>query len=136
VFLKIQDASRPKLEFGGGNGGGILTPNLQIGGISRSLGPVGGTLDTARQGKFDPQEFFKGVEAKILGGLDLFELIKDVALSGDSVPSEAMKLSYRTRSMIPIPGSVVVGDQAAEGRLELACFPERPVVPDGGAEGE
>jgi hypothetical protein len=38
--------------------------------------------------------------------------------------------------MIPIPGLVVVGDQAAERGVELAGLPEAPVVPDDGAHGE
>jgi hypothetical protein len=71
----------PQLTFGGGSSGGVMTPNLNIVALSRILGPIGGDpadLVTARNGTFDPALIFKGVSAKILGGLDLMKLIAKV----------------------------------------------------------
>jgi hypothetical protein len=96
VFVKVKPDAVPKIDFGGGTSGGVLTPNIAIGGLSRSLGTVGGNPDTVRDGSFDPAEFFKGAAAKILGGVDLLKLIAPVPLSGDSAPDQALKLSYRT----------------------------------------
>ncbi len=92
VFLKVSGAT--DLQFPTERSGGVLTPNLAITGLSRTLGPVGGDLGPGgalKGGNFDAAEFFGGAEAKILGGIDLFAIIKTVALLGGS-PPEAMKL--------------------------------------------
>ena len=83
------------LVFGGSGGssekvGGLLTPNMEISGLSRLLGPVAGTLDTIAGGTFDPSKFFKSaLEAKLLGDISLAEVIKAVTnFSGgvDKIP--------------------------------------------------
>ena len=121
VFLKVKPDTVPKLDFGSGSSGGVLTPNVAIGGLSRSLGPVGGNPDVVRGGAFTPAEFFKGVEAKILGGVDLLSLIVGQPLSGDAVSDKAMKLTYRTT------------DEALETRLlwKPDIDPAHPIVKHG-----
>ncbi|SFW92252.1 hypothetical protein [Amycolatopsis australiensis] len=58
--------------------GGIAAPDLDIRGLSRSLGPLSGPAGTisqiAKDGDFDPRKFFPGT-AKLLGGLSLADLL-------------------------------------------------------------
>jgi hypothetical protein len=81
VFAQLME--KVQLGFGGSGAstdkaGGFVTPNMLIGGLSRTLGPVGGTLDDVVSGKFNPEDFFKGAlsEAKILGGITLWEILE------------------------------------------------------------
>jgi hypothetical protein len=61
--------------------GGIISPGMLAGGLSRAHGPVGVTntgddaLNNYASGVFDPKAFFGGMSAKILGGLDLFDIL-------------------------------------------------------------
>jgi hypothetical protein len=75
----------PSLNFAGKSAGGVLTPNLQVQGLSRSLGPVA-DLDNIFKGSFDPSSVFKALEgklaAKILGGVSLSDLIAPANLLG------------------------------------------------------
>jgi hypothetical protein len=92
VFAELLDPV-PLLFGGSGAGsdkvGALLTPSMTISGLSRLLGPVGGTgyslnkedkaLDTIASGAFDPKQFFKvALDAKLLGGITLAEVIKGV----------------------------------------------------------
>jgi hypothetical protein len=80
LFMEI--AGAPNLNFGGGSAGGVMTPNLSLSGISRALGPVAGDLSNILGGSFDPASVFKNAEAKILGGVNLIDLIAKVLLTG------------------------------------------------------
>lgn len=62
--------------------GALATPNFDITGITRNLGPVGGLLDTIKDGKFTPQEIFD-TAAKILGGLKLADILDKVLDLGE-----------------------------------------------------
>ncbi len=101
MFLQLVN-SRP-LPFGDGVNdaksdalGALASPQQQLLGLSRKLGPVSGLAATGVEavrdklkeivgGKFDPKQFFDG--AKILGGVPLAEIL-DVAtnLAGADVP--------------------------------------------------
>ena len=89
----------PALNFNGGSSGGVITPNLVLSGLSRSLGPVAGDLDNILGGNFDPTSVFSGaLDATILGGVKLIDLIKAVTdFSGDSPPTtgDADRLQHR-----------------------------------------
>lgn len=106
VYMEIRyDASNAtNLTFGNGSSGGVLMPNLQLQGISRSLGPVA-DLDNIFSGKFDPSSIFAGLssdlQARILGGVTLSELIAPVEsfLDGGTpeIPNpKALKITYTT----------------------------------------
>jgi hypothetical protein len=82
LFMEI--AGTPNLSFSGGSAGGVMTPNLSLTGISRSLGPVAGDVGNILGGSFDPASVFQNVEAKILGGVNLIDLIAKVLLTPDS----------------------------------------------------
>jgi hypothetical protein len=77
------------LSFPSDKSGGIATPNMNIQGLSRSFGPVGGTAQGVADlanGGFDPKDFFQGMSAKILGAIDLGEIITGSFLGGKNVP--------------------------------------------------
>jgi hypothetical protein len=59
--------------------GGLVTPSMVIKGLSRSIGAVGGSVDDARDGKFNPSSFFSefGDKVKIFGALRLTEILPD-----------------------------------------------------------
>ncbi len=82
VFAKLLNTV--PLLFGGSGGsadkvGGLLTPSMEISGLSRLLGPVAGQLESIASGAFDPAKFFKSaLEAKLLGDISLEEVIKAV----------------------------------------------------------
>jgi len=66
----------------GQRSGGLLTPNMQINGISRLHGPVGGTIEnfgSMTSNTFKPEEFFAGMPEgkmpKLFGVLNLWEII-------------------------------------------------------------
>ena len=101
VFAKVDPKLTSQLKFNANKSGGIATPSIQIVGLSRKFGPLGGTgpesLKTLsgtadKAGNFDPKDFFGGMPAKILGGIDLAAIIMDgFGDDGKNVP----KLSTR-----------------------------------------
>lgn len=80
VFARIADPGGMLMEFGADRSGGVATPSLNVGGLSRRFGPVGGSAASVKifntNGTFDPQQYFGGIEAKILGGIDLLRIVK------------------------------------------------------------
>jgi hypothetical protein len=98
LFLEIQAASQPALNFAAGSSGGVITPNLQLSGLSRSLGPVAGDVSNILGGTFDPASVFgSSLNATILGGVKLIDLIKLVTgISGDSPTTQAMQIISNT----------------------------------------
>jgi hypothetical protein len=81
VFANINGAD---LNFSGGKSGGLSTPGIDIQNLSRIFGPVGGGMDPSVKALggtvtfgFDPAKFF-AAGAKLVGGIDLKEVIEDV----------------------------------------------------------
>jgi hypothetical protein len=88
VFARIVGSS--PLDFGSSEkSGGLVAPNLDISGLSRSLGPVGGPVNQMVAGNFRPQDIF-GTGVKLLGGIELWQIIKD--LDFHNAASETGKL--------------------------------------------
>lgn len=83
VFAQL-DEKTLELDFSsqGQRSGGLLTPNMQINGLSRLYGPVGGKLgnlgDMIKK-NFNPKEFFadmaKDKTPKLFGVIDLWEIV-------------------------------------------------------------
>jgi hypothetical protein len=74
VYAKVID--KPRLAFATDKSGGLVAPDINITALSRSLGPLGGkleTLVTPTGGLLDPAEMFAGV--KLLGGIALSTII-------------------------------------------------------------
>lgn len=78
--------------FGGGGGsapggdrvGGIAIPNLDVGALSRTFGPLSGSVDAITEmatGAFDPQDFFPD-SATLLGGIKLKDVIAKILPGG------------------------------------------------------
>jgi hypothetical protein len=84
VFARVP-AGTP-MRFPADKSGGVVTPNANIGGLSRAFGPVGGAKDAVGNfsaGTFKASDFFGGADAKILGGIDLFDIVADVFTDGN-----------------------------------------------------
>ncbi len=97
LFLEIGSSSQPAMNFNAGSSGGVMLPDIQLSGLSRSLGPVAGDVSNILGGTFDPSSVFSGLNATILGGVKLIDLIKLVTgLSGDSPSTQAMQILYST----------------------------------------
>lgn len=79
VFAKIVGNS--PLDFGSTDkSGGLVAPNLDISGLSRALGPVGGPVNQMVAGQFRPQDIFD-TGVKLLGGIELWRIIKNLDFS-------------------------------------------------------
>ena len=79
VFAKIVGNS--PLDFGSTDkSGGLVAPNLDISGLSRALGPVGGPVNQMVGGQFNPQDIFD-TGVKLRGGIELWQIIKDLVFS-------------------------------------------------------
>ena len=98
VFIQLVNALG--VAFGGDKTGGVATPNLNVGGLSRDFGTVsgtGGALDTFSQGKFDPKQYFGAIaDAKLLGVVPLSDVIQEI-LDITGAPEKAPQL-VTTRS--------------------------------------
>jgi hypothetical protein len=80
VYLEV-NSHGPALGFPAKLVGGMATPNFQVSGITRDLGPVGGSLTDLINGTFDPTTFFAntgGVAGKLLGAIDIAQIIQKV----------------------------------------------------------
>lgn len=103
VFLKLKETA--DLLFPGDMSGGLVSPDLGISGLSRKFGPVAGDIANLAKGVFDPQDFFGQLEAKILGGINLADILK--AVFGDAtVPSLTVRPIYPESSILSLPEAV------------------------------
>ena len=105
VFATIKDPI--PLNFGGSpdKSCGVASPNMNIGGISRGLGPVGGSADDMASGDFDPTTFFG--DARILGTISLKDILTpltdfgSVAKAGTRIPKLASVPIYESGQSMP-----------------------------------
>jgi hypothetical protein len=101
VFLEIDNTATLEVRFGAGNhgdkAGGLVTPDLSVCGLSRSVGPVGGSdIKKAAQATFDPKDFFK--DATILGGLSLADIVSMVSGFDQAQKATAVPRLTHTRN--------------------------------------
>jgi hypothetical protein len=127
LYLQIID-SPPNLSFGGGSSGGVITPNLTLSGLSRSLGPVAGDLTKLANGTFDPTSIFdNALNATILGGVKLKDLIKVVEdITGDNPAADAMQI---VSSVVDSAEDALTGDRRTASQVRTALVPRDPTVP-------
>jgi hypothetical protein len=97
IFLKaLADEAAADFSKSVKDAGGLVTPSFRLAGLSRMIGPVGGIpplaagltdpLETFRQGRFDPGQFFDD-SAKILGAIPLKKLLQPFEIGdGRHVP--------------------------------------------------
>jgi len=106
VFAKLTNPVGMK--FGGSpdKSCGVASPDMGIGGLSRGLGPVGGSVDSIANGTFDPMSFFDG--AKILGSIPLSAILDKIdgfspsELAGTRIPKLASRPIYEPGSTLPV----------------------------------
>jgi len=92
VFAEVKNAV--KQMFPANMAGGVATPNTNIGGLSKLLGPVGGAVSDIVGGNFDPEKFLSD-EAKILGGILLSKIIQALNLAEAGNTDKVPKLTAR-----------------------------------------
>ena len=80
VFLAADPASsKLNVAFSsqGDRSGGLITPDLELSGLSRITGPISGSIDTAAAGSFDPNEWFGAIlGAKLFGVFALGDILE------------------------------------------------------------
>lgn len=105
VFAELVNSVGLSFDGKGDRAGALVQPNVNIKGLSRAIGLVGGPsipgggLDSVMNGGFDPTVFFKDISPLIFGVINLMDVVKGVAagqLNGamDKVPrfiTEAMR---------------------------------------------
>ena len=97
VFAERLATGAPlKVDFGGkgDRGGGLVQPSLDVAGLSRSLGPVGGDLGKVADlaaGKFDPSAFFAGAPGPKLFGV--FELQQVLGIITGTTPGDVPRMA-------------------------------------------
>ena len=77
VYLAVTE-HRAGLSFPANLVGGMATPNFEVSGIARDLGPVGGDLNDLIAGTFDPTKYFamaSGDVGKLLGAIQVAQII-------------------------------------------------------------
>jgi hypothetical protein len=101
VFAETVGA-KPSMALPAEKGGAMALPNLDISGLSRSFGPIGGAADALAGGTFDPMSFFAN-SAKLLGSIPLGSIIPKSFGDGTNIP----KLTYEiARDANGLPTSV------------------------------
>ncbi|MGO9583814.1 MAG: hypothetical protein ACLP36_13530 [Acidimicrobiales bacterium] len=100
VYLQVMQ-NAPGLSFPPNLVGGMATPNFDVSGIARDLGPVGGDLDDLLAGKFDPSKYFNmlsGDMGKLLGAISVADIIlpadPDEATANGQAPQISDKIIY------------------------------------------
>lgn len=91
LVLKLTSAPA-SIDFSTGSdrSGGFISPNMQVAGISRSLGAVGETGDAPgglTNGQFDPSTFLAGALPKLFGLFSLLDLLPDAPGGLDKAPA-------------------------------------------------
>jgi hypothetical protein len=85
--------------------GALVTPVLNITGLSRLVGPIAGKIDTITSGNFDPTEYFGSVSnAKILGGIDLVNIISSTPLQ--KAPTVTTQVEYENLNKPELPANM------------------------------
>ncbi len=99
VFATLKYAKGLDFEQNGEKSGGIATPNINIGALSQTLGPIGDpdVTDPTNlvnsdifDGKFNPEKFFNGAVPKIFGAISILDILGAIA---QEIPSDAGAIS-------------------------------------------
>jgi hypothetical protein len=117
VFVEVKSTSAVDFNSSGDKAGGLIKPNIQISGLSRALGPVGGNLSSLYTGTFNPTEFFKGIDAKIFGAIDLWSILKTI--------NDFTTVYDKIMKMLP-----KLEDNTKTGGKDLLLFEWKPAMQD------
>ncbi len=78
-FAELVEAVDLSFNTNADKAGGLVTPNMGVAGLSRSLGTVGGKVEEVAKGEFDPTSFFdEALDANLLGGISLRDVVDAV----------------------------------------------------------
>ena len=113
IYLRLTQAVPMDFSGSGDKSGGVVSPSLNIMGLSRTLGTVGGdpTLTGAnqkpfadlQQGNFNPQSIFAGMSsAKLLGTIPLTDIIPLTPIDLSKGP-DAKALTIKTTPVLTHP---------------------------------
>jgi hypothetical protein len=99
VFAELVNAVGLSFSDKGDRSGALVRPDMDIKGLSRNMGLVGGGIDKVMAGEFDPLDFFKDASPLIFGVINLVDVVEAIQpglLGGllDKAPrfiTEAMK---------------------------------------------
>ncbi|MCO1576518.1 hypothetical protein M8C13_12230 [Crossiella sp. SN42] len=82
VFVEVKANVSLNFEANGGRdrSGGLAAPSIQVAGMSRITGPVGGTLANAAAGTFDPADVLDALKAKLFGLVPLSAIVRGAGL--------------------------------------------------------
>ncbi|ARZ66250.1 hypothetical protein SMD11_0584 [Streptomyces albireticuli] len=105
VFLGLLPQNPLKMDFQGHSdrSGGLVAPSFDVAGLSRTTGPVSGTgadaLEKIANGEFHPDDFFRALDANLLGVVPLAQLVKAAKLD------EALKVPrFLTETISAVTG--------------------------------
>ena len=99
--------------FSPAQAGGFSTPSLDIVCLTRSAGPLGGTIADAMSNTFDPKQVFKAGKATLFGAFDLADLLP----GGGSVDDHAPKMQVHRQ------GTNVITDLDWQSPINAQAFP-------------
>ena len=94
--------------------GALCAIPMRLDGISQRFGPVAAIDDIAR-GAFDPARIFQSVNAKLLGAIDLRDLLARIAPGGGGLEQQVPKLK---RARLPDRVTTTLDWQPAVNRLQ------------------
>jgi hypothetical protein len=121
IFARLVNAL--PFQFPADKSGGVATPNMSILGLSRKFGPLGGTnatkIDGLAGGTFDPKDFFAGAGAKILGAIDLGEIVAAAFADGKNVPKVTTTPTYPGGNKLAPPQAI---DTVVEWKPDVIGF--------------
>lgn len=138
VFAKLPKGLPLDLKGSADKAGGLLSPSIDIGGLSRTIGPLGAKdvdkdLGELAKGNFDPAKFFNLGAAKLLGVFSLDAVFKsapglsDLAerapkLIAKEIPGVPKTIEWTfTPELKPAPdsGGAIFKPRQGTGKLEL-----------------
>jgi hypothetical protein len=142
VFLKLVDEAGADaiqgLLFPTDKSGGVMSPDLNISGLSRGLGPVAGSLANLASGAFDAKNFFDGMFPKLFGCIDLVEILLGAADLGqvpgltvdtqktDGIPSRVI-IDYVWQPKVS--SALVFEDRGGQAKFTFRAHQEVPLLP-------
>lgn len=142
VFLKLVDETGAEaiqgLLFPTDKSGGLMSPDFNISGISRALGPVAGTLGSLATGSFNAEDFFKGMLPKLFGCIDLVKILLGATdlgqVPGLTVDTEKVD-GIPTRIIIDyvwqpkVSSALVFEDRGGQAKFTFKAHQEVPLLP-------
>ena len=122
LFLKLAGLP-PAMDFthGSDRSGGLLSPNLVVRGLSRTLGSVGedGTVPNGlSSGAFDPASFLAGALPKLFGLINLLDILQAGGIDLNHAPSFVTEALDAVSTLSKAADQLKQAVQDGEARLQ------------------